>query len=379
MPRPLHDVFNALREIAPEHLAEAWDKVGLHVGDPSQQVSAGLLCIDLTEAVVEEAVAKGCQLIVAYHPPIFAPIERLTDDGPWTQRRIVKAVRAGIAVYSPHTALDAVRGGTNDWLCDGLGKASTRPPIVPHRDNEKLYKVAVYAPRDEATRLRRAMSNAGAGGIGRYSECSFNVEGLGTFRGDATTHPAVGEPGRLETVEETRVEMVCPADAVKAVLKAVRAAHPYEEPAVDVLRLADSLASAGEGERAGAGRVHHLVEPVTAATLAERVKQRLGVERVKLGVRPDLAGKATVRRIAVCVGSGGKLFDTYPGADAYVTGEMQHHQVLDLVQGGKAVVLAGHTNTERPYLPTYRDRLINAAGDVTWIVSETDRAPLTWT
>ena len=319
MTLPLHKTLAALQKIAPEHLAEPWDKVGLHVGDPRQEVDAALLCIDLTEAVVAEAAEKNCQLIVAYHPPIFAPLERLNDDGPWTQRRILAAVRAGTAVYSPHTALDAVRGGTNDWLCDGLGEAASRVPIVSHHQSGGLCKVVVYVPRDEAARLRRAMSDAGAGGIGRYTECSFNVDGLGTFRGDATTNPAVGEPGRLETVEETRVEMVCPQDAVAGVLAAVRAAHPYEEPAVDVLQLADSLAGGGgEGAQGapGAGRVHHLVEPISATTLAARVKRRLGLDRVKLGVEAGAEGGEDIRSIAVCVGSGGKLFDTLPGAGA---------------------------------------------------------------
>ena len=379
MTLPLHETLAALQTMAPEHLAEPWDKVGLHVGDPSQTVEAGLLCIDLTEAVVAEAVEKGCQLIVAYHPPIFAPLERLTTDGPWTQRRILAAIRAGIALYSPHTALDAVRGGTNDWLCDGLGEAVTRVPIVPHHDGERLYKVVVYVPREEATRLRRAMSDAGAGGIGHYAECSFNVDGVGTFRGDETTNPAVGEPGRLETVEETRIEMLCPQSAVPGVLAAVRAAHPYEEPAVDVLLLTDSLAGRGREEASGAGRMHHMAEPISPATLADRVKRRLGVGRVKLGVGVGVGaeGGESIRSIAVCVGSGGKLFESLPGAgaDAYVTGEMQHHQVLDLVQRGKVVVLAGHTQTERPYLPTYRDRLEAAASAVQWHISKADRAP----
>lgn len=374
-----------LKQIAPERLAESWDKVGLHVGDPEQKVSRALLCIDMTEAVVAEAVKKRCQLIVAYHPPIFDPLKRMTADGPWTQRRIWQATRAGLAVYSPHTALDAVRGGTNDWLCDGLGKASFRGSIGSEFERRYGQKVVVYVPRDDAEKVRSAMAEAGAGGIGNYSDCSFNVDGIGTFYPELGSNPTIGEHHKLERVEETRIEMICDhgAGLTGRVLRAIREAHPYEEPAIDVFDLADNYLA--EDEEQGAGRVVFLKQPITPATLASRVKKRLGVKHVKLaaaepfvGTDPDLyPGKLS--SVAVCVGSGGSLFEKYPGADAYVTGEMQHHQVLDLVQQGRVVLLAGHTNTERPYLPTYRERLIETIeGKLDWEVSEADRVPWVW-
>lgn len=377
----LRDVLDGLREVAPEGLAEPWDKVGLQVGDPGQRVSRGLLCIDLTEAVVAEAVEKKCQLIVAYHPPIFEPLTALTADGPWTQRRIYEAMRRGLAVYSPHTALDAVRGGTNDWLCDGLGNATLRRAIGSQKATRYEQKVVVYVPRADAERVRQAMSDAGAGGIGRYSACSFNVDGVGTFTPEAGANPAIGEVHQPQRVEETRVEMICNPGQTGEVLRAIRQAHPYEEPAIDVFDLADHYVP--EDEEQGAGRVVLLKQPIVPATLASRVKKRLGLKDVKLAVPepfmgsdPDLhPGKLIT--VAVCVGSGGGLFKKYQAADAYVTGEMQHHQVLDFVQRGKVVVLAGHTNTERPYLPTYRDRLTQAAaGGIDWHVSAADRVPL---
>lgn len=383
MAMELGKVLVGLREVAPEALAEPWDKVGLQVGDPQQRVSRGLLCIDLTEAVVAEAVREKCELIVAYHPPIFEPLTRLTADGDWTQRRIYEAMRAGIAVYSPHTALDAVRGGTNDWLCDGLGKATLRGSIGSQTQRRFEQKVVVYVPRADADRVRRAMSEAGAGHIGNYSACSFNVDGVGTFYPEEGANPAVGERHRLERVEETRIEMICLPGRTGEVLRAIRQVHPYEEPATDVFDLADNVVP--EDEEQAAGRVVYLKQPITPATLAARVKKRLGVKHVKLaaaepfvGTDPDLhPGK--LASVAVCVGSGGSLFEKYGGADAYVTGEMQHHQVLDLVQRGKVVVLAGHTNTERPYLPTYREMIRKtAAAGVKWRLSRADRPPMAW-
>ncbi|MEM6392496.1 MAG: Nif3-like dinuclear metal center hexameric protein [Planctomycetota bacterium] len=381
----VREVMVGLEAVAPLGLAEGWDKVGLQVGDPDSSVSRGLLCIDLTEAVVQEAVDLGCGLVVAYHPPMFAPLSGLVEGegsqvaGGWKTRALLAAVRAGLAVYSPHTALDAVRGGVNDWLCGGLGEGVSEPIEVKGGKRDE-YKVVVYVPVGEVDVVRGAMTDAGAGGIGKYSGCSFGVEGEGTFEPGEGAEPAVGEVGRFERVAEVRLEMICGGRALPAVLAAARGAHSYEEPAIDVLKL-EAEPVLGKAA-AGVGRLLTLDEPVGVGVLAERVKERLGVERVKV------AGEGRVGEVqtaAVCVGAGGKLFEGVE-ADAYVTGEMQHHQVLDLAERGKGVVLAGHTHTERPYLPVYRERLDEVmvgaggagggAGGVEWRISEKDRAPL---
>ncbi|WP_428264674.1 Nif3-like dinuclear metal center hexameric protein [Haliangium sp.] len=271
----LSEVLAVLRRVAPEPLAEPWDKVGLQVGREAQQVRRALLCIDLSEAVMAEAVARKVNLIVSYHPPIFEPLRSLTDST-WKERVITEAVRRRIAIYSPHTALDAVRGGLTDWLCDGLGEHRARVAISPRQ------------------------------------------------LGDDESVPA--------------------------------------------------------GEAPGAGRIHALRRPVGAPTLVRRVKQWLGLDRLKVAAPPAGVGPGALKieSIAVCPGAGGSLFERCPGADAYLTGEMQHHQVLDLSARGRVVILAGHSNSERPYLPFYRDRLVAAGGTaVDWAVSESDAAPMT--
>jgi len=366
----LDELLTAFRAVAPEHLAEGWDKVGLHVGSADQQVAKGLLCIDLTHAVIDEALANGCQLIVAYHPPIFRPLERLTDDGPWSQTRVVRCVREGLAVYSPHTALDAVRGGMNDWLCEGLGEGSV-VPIEPTGSRRDEYKVVVFVPAEHEEALRQAMADAGAGWVGNYRECSFAAEGVGGFRPIQGANPTIGTVGQRETVAERRMEMIVSGARLGAVVTALRQAHPYEEPAIDLFKLEPEPVPANQ--QTGSGRLLTLSEPIGPMVLAERVKQRLGVAHVKLSAKGVADG--AIRTIAVCPGSGGKLFESVR-ADAYVTGEMQHHQVLDLAQQGRTVVLAGHTNTERPYLPTYRDRLTSAGGAIDWRISESDRSPM---
>ncbi|MEM9416008.1 MAG: Nif3-like dinuclear metal center hexameric protein [Planctomycetota bacterium] len=397
----LENVLSVLRQVAPEHLAEDWDQVGLHLAGAGKPVRKAMLCIDLTPPVLAEAVANKCQLIVAYHPPIFHPLKRLADRD-WKEQMLAEAVRKGIAVYSPHTALDAVRQGMNDWLCEGLGKHAVRWSIgIPKHHRSYKYKVVVYAPRTEAKRLRGVMSEAGAGCIGWYQDCSFNADGIGTFRGMLGTNPAVGEPERLETVEETRIEMICPNNDLGQVLKAVREAHPYEEPAIDVFELHMDVEP--ESEEQTPGRVHVLKRPVSAQTLVRRLKRHLGIKKLKAAIPPGYGYKHEkmigclengvikqiendwyqedqpdeIDTIAVCVGAGGSLFEKYPGADAYITGEMQHHQVLDLYHKGKVVILAGHTNTERPFLKNYRDAIVEQGGvKVDWLISETDVAPI---
>lgn len=381
----LNDVLSVLRAVANEGLAEDWDQVGLHLAGDGKPIRKAMLCIDLTPAVLDEAVKAKCQLIVAYHPPIFHPLKRLADRD-WKEQMLAEAVRRGIAVYSPHTALDAVRPGMNDWLCDGLGEELVRWSIeVPQDGPSRKCKVIVYAPRDSAAAVRAAMSEAGCGGIGNYSDCSFNVDGLGTFKGNDASNPAIGTPGKLESVEETRIEMICFSSMVGEALRSIRQAHPYEEPAIDVIQLHSPMPP--EDEWQTPGRISMLKKPITAETLIRRVKTTLGIKKVKASIPPDYAtpywqpderlpGK--LLKIAVCVGAGGSLFEKpLADADAYITGEMQHHQVLDLYQKGKVVILAGHTNTERPFLKNYREAIVAAGGDkIDWQISETDRAPM---
>lgn len=395
MAMKLSKVLAGLREVAPEALAEPWDKVGLHVGSMNRQVKSALLCIDLTEAVVAEAVSRRCQLVVAYHPPIFHPVTRLVEGkdafpGAWKERALVAAVRHKLAVYAPHTALDAVRGGMNDWLCAGLGKG-TSVPIAPHpRDPRPAerdeYKIVTFVPGKAADAVRDAMDRGGAGWIGKYRQCSFNGPGVGTFKPMPGAKPAIGKVGKLEWVEELRIEMICSGDRLASALAALRQAHPYEEPAIDVFKLeAEPATSADLASSVGSGRLLTLARPILAETLADRVKKRLKLDAVKT---TPLRPKRKVKTIAVCVGAGGSLFEKLQGsdsgsgcggADAYVTGEMQHHQVLDMHQQGKAVVLAGHTNTERPYLPVYREKIRKTeAAAVRWRLSRADRVPMVW-
>ncbi len=364
----VEQTIEALRRLADEALAEPWDRVGLHVGDPQWPIDAVLLCIDLTPAVLEEAHARQASLIVAYHPPIFQPLTGLTALEP-KQKLILDAAMAKRAIYSPHTALDAAVGGVNDWLCDGIGRGN-RWPIRTARDKAAQYKLVSFVPVEDADRVREALSDAGAGCIGDYSQCSFNLAGEGTFLGGESTDPHIGQRGQLERVQELRIEMVVPEPLLSRVLAAHREAHPYEEPAYDLYRVE---AIAGDG-RAGQGRVLELEQPQPVEAVAGQLRRHLGVDSIDIASPAD-AGP--VRRIGVCAGAGGSLLGEAGGVDAFITGEMRHHEVLDAVARGVTVILTGHTETERPYLPTYADRIREALPQpLEILISEADRSPL---
>jgi len=364
----LDKVIGVLEGLAPLGLAEPWDKVGLHVGDLAAGVRRALLCIDLTEAVLREAVSVKTDLVVAYHPPIFEPLTSVTTEQV-KSRIIYEAVRAGIAVYSPHTALDAANGGVNDWLAAGLGKGQVRP--IRPVSVDMPCKLVVFVPVDSVGRVREALASAGAGMIGNYSQCSFAGEGEGTFIGAKNTRPVIGKAGQLERVNEQRLEMVCPRDCVGAVIETLGEVHPYEQPAYDLYPM---LKSAGQGASTehGQGRVVTLDKAVSLNELVRRVKKRLRVRHVDLAK----AKAGQVRTIGVCAGAGGSLLDESGEIDVFFTGEMRHHDVLAAVAQGVSVILTGHTQTERPYLKTYRRRIIAAGGEgVDWMISKADKAP----
>lgn len=368
----VQDLISALDRIAPLSYAEPWDKVGLMVGSPSRALTGPvLLCIDLTPKVMQEALAMRAGAIIAYHPPIWKPLDRLTDTTP-KERTILEAAAAGIAIYSPHTSLDAAPGGLTDWLCEGLsgntsakdgegtihGDCRALTPRVGTEETQQI-KIVTFIPGELGTpganevleRLRNAMATSGAGIIGNYRVCSFSTQGRGTFLGGAGSKPTVGAPGSLESVNEIRLEMVCSKSAAPLVIETLRAFHPYEEPAIDVYELL------GRAERhVGAGRRLVLDQPATVAELGERLRNHLDRVRLRMAL---VDGDRPVTRIGIVAGAGADLAMTAvrEGCELFVTGEMKHHEVVEMLNAGCSVLLAGHTNTERGYLRRLATRL----------------------
>lgn len=367
------EVEQALDRIAPFRLAESWDNVGVLLATSRASLRRVLLTIDLAEPVLDEAISKGVDGIVAYHPPIFAPLKRLADRDR-VERTIRRAAAADLWIASPHTALDAAPGGLNDWLARLAGPGSVEPlQRASESRRSEAFKIATFAPRHVVDAVRVAMAHAGAGRIGAYAECAFASEGVGTFLGDGTSNPAVGQRGRLERVEETRLEMVCGAGELAAAIAALRRSHPYEEPPIEIHALQPLPCP-----DAGAGRVNHLEAPTDLASLAQAFRRGLGLARIDVAEAAGGGSKRKIRRVGVCAGSGGSLLDAAieAGCDAFLTGELSHHRVLDAAARGVAVLLVGHTESERGYLPLLAKRLKRECSGLETIVSRADRPPL---
>jgi dinuclear metal center YbgI/SA1388 family protein len=355
----LSELVAILESIAPAKLAESWDNVGLLAGDPAAEVSKVLLAIDFTSAVAEEARAAGCQLVIAYHPPIFHPLKRVLAGQP-----VFDAIRHGIALYSPHTALDAADGGTNDMLADILGLTERRA-LRPVAAQAGQYKLVTFVPAENVDDVSEALFDAGAGHIGNYSSCSFSAAGEGTFFGEAGTRPAVGEAGRLERAVEMRLETVVPVARVGEVIAALWRVHPYEEPAFDL----NLLAAIPDGR--GMGRIGSL--DTTRQALLAHIKRELGVERLLVAGPTE----GPVRIAAACAGSCGNLLHDAIGAkaDLFLTGEVRHHDALAAAAGGMTVVCALHSNSERPVLLRLKEKLASLAPSLAAAVSSRDRDP----
>ncbi len=359
----LSEALDALEAIAPTKYAESWDNVGLLVGDRQQEISSALLTIDYTDEVADEAIASRCDLIVSYHPPIFGGLKRILAGG--SSNLIYDAIRRRVAIYSPHTALDIAPGGTNDMLADAIGMTE-RQPLKLVETKTTQCKLVTFVPEKEVEKVSKALFEAGAGRIGKYSSCSFLTNGTGTFFGEEGTDPAVGQSGRLEHVQEVRLETVIPICSMSSIVRALRQSHPYEEPAYDL----NVLAAPPEG--LGMGRLGTLPSTNREA-LFMRIKEALEIDHLLV------AGPTTgnVTRAAVCAGSCGDLLDEAISqkVDLYLTGEMRHHDAIKAARAGITVVCCLHSNSERAVLKRLADHLARLLPALKVSISQRDRDP----
>jgi dinuclear metal center YbgI/SA1388 family protein len=341
---PLSEVVRALEGLAPRELAEGWDRPGLQVGDPDASVEGVLVCLDPSRGAVAQALRARADLLVSHHPLFLEPLHSLDlSDG----RSAVAAecLRAGLALYACHTNLDRADGGVNDLLAKRLGLLDVRP-LLP---GEALVKLVVTVPIGYEPRIRRALAAAGGGQIGNYAGCSFGSRGTGTFRPLAGADPFLGEVGREEFVEETRLETVVPRSRATALLEAVLAAHPYEEPALDLFALE------GPSSSGSLGRLGRLARPLRLAEWGREVASLLGVPGVRLVGDPQ----RTVEGVAVCGGSGSSLWRRAraAGAECLVTGDVKYHTAREAEEAGFSLVDAGHWATEHPGLEALTEGL----------------------
>jgi dinuclear metal center YbgI/SA1388 family protein len=361
----VHDVARWLDAFAPPSLAESWDNVGLLWGDPAAEVARVMTCLTVTNRTALEAVHERAELIVSHHPVLFRAAKRVTADRPesamlWT------LARAGVSVLSPHTAFDNAPGGINDGLARRLGLVDVgplRPTPAP-----AALKVVVFTPETDREAVLSAAFAAGAGRIGAYEQCSFAIPGEGTFFGGAGSNPTVGQAGRRETVGELRLEFVCPAPRLAAALASVRAAHSYEEPAIDVVPLHVPPGTPG------AGRVGATTEPVELDAFARRAALALDAPGLQAVGDPT----RSVSRVAIVCGAGDDFLPdaARAGADVLLTGEARFHRALEAEALGIGLIVAGHHATERPGVEDLAARIASAFPGLSVWPSRRERDPL---
>lgn len=345
-------VVEALEQLYPPRWADEGDAVGLVVGDPDADIHRVLLAVDPVQAVIEEAAQTHADLIVAHHPLLLRPVSTVAATAP-KGRAVHDLISRRIALYVAHTNADSPAGGVSESLAQALGLVDLTP--LRACPAEPLDKVVTFVPTEQASCVVDALAAAGAGAIGDYDRCAFLVEGTGTFRPGEGANPAVGTVGRVEEVGETRVEMVLPRERRDVVVAALRAAHPYEEPAFDVLQLA------GWASDRGAGRVGRLARPVTLRQFADSAVAALPATAVGARVSGDLNRR--VETVAVAGGAGDFLLDDArrSGADVYLTSDLRHHPASEFREhpDAPALIDVPHWAAEWTWLPVVATALTN--------------------
>ncbi len=330
----IQEVIDLIEEFAPLNYAEGFDNVGLLVGDKSQKVSGALITLDTLEATVDEAIKKKCNLIISFHPIIFSGLKKLTGRD-YVERTVLKAIKNDIAIYAIHTALDNQHKGVNDMICEKIG-LKNRKILIPRKDSIK--KLTTFVPTRDAEKVRKALFSAGAGSIGNYDNCSFNIIGKGSFKGNEDSNPVVGKKGKVHYEEESQIGITFPAHLESNILKNLFTAHPYEEVAYEVHSLEN------KNQHLGMGMIGELESEVDEQTFLEQIKTTF-----KSGcVRHSKLLKKPVRKIAVLGGSGAFAIENAKaaGADVFITADLKYH---DFYKAEEKLVLAdiGHYESEQ--------------------------------
>ncbi|MEN9918032.1 MAG: hypothetical protein RL662_468 [Bacteroidota bacterium] len=359
----IKEILSTLEQLAPLALQESYDNCGIQVGDANQELKSVLLCIDVTEEVMDEALRLGCNLIIAHHPLAFKKFKSLTGRT-YVERCMIKACKHDVVVYAAHTNLDNAVGGVNYQLAKMLNLQQVRI-LTPQE--KALVKLVTFVPIAHADSVRSVLFNAGAGHIGNYDACSFNIAGEGTFRAGADTNPFVGEKEQLHIESEIRIELVLPAYKQKDVLRALLAIHPYEEPAYDFYILSNTWS------QAGSGIVGTLPQPMEEEDFLYHLKDTLHLS----SIQHSRYRGSKITDVALCGGSGAFLIPhaiAY-GADVFVTGEARYNDFYD-VEDKILLATVGHYESEICTKDIFFDLLSQKHPEVELNKSQFDHNPV---
>ncbi len=330
----VRDIIGVIEQMAPLALQEGYDNAGLLLGFPDQQINGALVCLDVTEPVIEEAIQLGLDLIISHHPLIFQGLKQITGRT-GQERVIIKAIRNNIAVYAAHTNLDHIPEGVSGIIADKIG-IKNREILAPLHG--KLMKLVTFVPNTHSDQVREALFKAGAGEIGSYSSCSYNAEGFGTFKASENSNPFVGETGIIHLEPEIRIEVIFAQFLSNQAISALIQAHPYEEPAYDLIPLAN------EWVAMGAGMIGELEQSIATSAFLNKMKVLFGNNSIKY----TPVNKLSVKRIAFCGGSGsGFLKEAIrKNADVYISADFKYHEYFD-AEGKIMIIDPGHYEMEQ--------------------------------
>ncbi|GCC51355.1 Nif3-like dinuclear metal center hexameric protein [Chryseotalea sanaruensis] len=329
----IKEVINYLESIAPRAYQEPYDNSGLLTGNADNELSNALITLDCTEEVVQEAIDKKCNLIIAHHPIVFKGLKKLTGSN-YVERTIISAIKNDIAIYAIHTNLDNVNRGVNKKIAEKLGLQNVRI-LLPKQDS--LSKLVTFIPQTHANEVLSALHDAGAGQIGNYKNCSFIVEGTGSFQPNEMANPNIGEAGKQEKVDEIRAEVIFPNHLEKNILKALKQSHPYEEVAYYISSLHN------ENQEVGSGMIGELPESLEPKAFLAHLKKSMALKVIR---HTPLVNR-NVKKIALCGGSGSFLLKNaiQAGADFYVSADFKYHEFFD-AENRLTIADIGHYESE---------------------------------
>ncbi len=359
------NITDAIEQLAPLAYAEDFDNVGLLIGNYDTRITGVLVTLDSLEETVDEAIAKKCNLIVSFHPIIFNGLKKLNGSN-YVERIVIKAIKNDIAIYAMHTALDNSLYGVSAKICEIIGLKNTKV-LIPQKGLIK--KLTTYAPQKNADEIRKALFTAGAGNIGNYKNCSFNIEGKGTYLGNEDSNPAIGEKGKLHTEPETFISVIFEKHLERKVLNALFNNHPYEEVAYDVVSL-DNI-----HQNIGMGMVGELEEPTDVNSFFNLLKERFSLKNIR---HSDIL-KNKIKKVAVLGGSGSFAIDRakQAGADIFITADLKYH---DFYKAENQIVLAdiGHYESEQFTKNLLVDYLTKKFTNFAIILSENNTNPINY-
>lgn len=359
----IRDIVNYLETVAPPCYQESYDNAGLILGNSESTISSALITLDVTESVIDEAIKYGCGLIISHHPILFKGLKRVNGNS-YVERCVIKAIKNDIAIYAAHTNLDSVTGGVNSKICEKIGLTNMRI-LAPAK--ELLLKLVTFVPVNHLDKVREAVFAAGAGHIGNYDKCSYNLEGEGTFRGGEDTNPFVGDKGEFHEEKEVRFETILPKHLKNKVIDALLNAHPYEEVAYDLYPLENEFSIVGSGM---IGELH------VAEDEGVFLFRLMEIFDCKVIRHTSLLGKP-VRKVAVCGGAGSFLLSKAiaEGADLFITGDFKYH---DFFNAENKIVIAdiGHYESEQFTKEVFHEILIKKFPTFALRLSETKTNPV---